>query len=231
MWFILALLTAIATSSTDAWAKKFFSPLGLRCMAISPIIYSLPLLIITLLIIPKPELDKRFYVALLCGLPINVLSYFLYMKAIIVSPLSLSLPFLALTPVFMIITGYFILNEVPNLMGVMGIIVVVMGAYVLNVTPETKDFLLPFKRFFREKGSVLMALVSLLFSFGAVLGKLGIMASNPLFFGCSFFIVQNSLILLFTTKSLRRFAHISQLHPKLLLVGILYYLHIFLHNY
>lgn len=231
MWFLLSLLTAFVTASVDAWSKKFFGKLGLKAMAIAPLVYSLPLLVLTLIFIEKPSVDKRFYISILIGLPINILSYFLYMKAILLSPLSLSLPFLAFTPVFMIFTGYLVLGEVPNYLGVVGIILVVSGAYVLNISPNMKDPFLPIKSFFREKGSVLMALVSILFSFGAVIGKLGIISSSPLYFSCMFFIVQNILILLFTIKQLSVLKQVSRFHPKLMVVGTFYFSHILFHNY
>lgn len=231
MWFLLSLLTAFVTASVDAWSKRFFGQLGLRAMAVAPLVYSLPLLVLTTFFIQKPTIDKRFYISIMTGLPINIISYFLYMKAVLISPLSLSLPFLAFTPVFMIFTGHLVLGEKPNIFGVVGIILVVVGAYVLNISPNMKDPFLPIKSFFREKGSVLMAIVSILFSFGAVIGKLGIMASSPLYFSCTFFIVQNILILLFTYKQHKVIREVPRVHLKLTVVGIFYFCHILFHNY
>jgi uncharacterized membrane protein len=49
------------------------------------------------------------------------------MKAIRVSPLSLTLPYLAFTPAFMIFSGYVFLNEMPNLWGIAGIVLTCAG--------------------------------------------------------------------------------------------------------
>jgi len=232
MWILLSLLTAILAASADAWSKRFFGNRGFKVLALAPLVYSLPFLIITSFFIPRPELNYKFWLSIFLGVPLNILSYFLYMKAILVSPFSLSLPFLAFTPVFTVLTGYLILGETINLIGLLGIFMVVIGAYVLNVTSEMKDILMPIKAIFKEKGSILMAFVSLFFSFGAVIGKLGIVNSSVMFFGCFFFITQNILILsYYALKERHILRDIVSPGPKIILVGLLYYMHIFLHNY
>jgi len=232
MWVLLALLTALAAASTDAWSKKFFGNKGFKVLALAPLVYSLPFLIITFFLIPKPGLNYKFWLSIFLGVPLNILSYFLYMKAILVSPLSLSLPFLAFTPIFTVLTGYLILGETISLLGLCGIFLVVIGAYVLNITSEMNDIFMPIKAIFMEKGSILMALVSLLFSLGAVVGKMGIVNSSVMFFGCFFFITQNILILsYYALKERQMLKDVVKPGAKIMFVGLLYYMHIFLHNY
>jgi hypothetical protein len=43
LWLILSLLTALAVSSHDVWARKFFSDLKPYQMEAYPIFYSIPL--------------------------------------------------------------------------------------------------------------------------------------------------------------------------------------------
>ena len=79
------------------------------------------------------------------AVPLDIIALLLYMKAIKVSPLSLTLPFLSLTPVFLIGTSYIILGERPDRSGFIGIVLVVIGAYLLNVHTISKGFFEPFK--------------------------------------------------------------------------------------
>ena len=65
LWFILSFLTALAVASHDAWVKKFFSDLSTYEMLAYPMIYSLPLLILTLPFVPVPPLDGIFFSAFL----------------------------------------------------------------------------------------------------------------------------------------------------------------------
>ncbi len=79
------------------------------------------------------------------------------MKAIKLSPLSITLPFLALSPIFMIFTSDFILGERLGKYGIGGIILTVIGAYLLNVRDTRKGILEPFKAIQRERGSLYRA--------------------------------------------------------------------------
>ena len=47
LWFVLSFLTALAVATHDAWVKKFFSDLSTYEMLAYPMIYSLPLLVLT----------------------------------------------------------------------------------------------------------------------------------------------------------------------------------------
>ena len=114
LWFLLSFLTALAVASHDAWVKKFFSDLSTYEMLAYPMIFSLPLLVLTLPFVPVPPLDPLFYRAFLISLPINGIGFFLHLRAIQVSPLSLTLPYLSFTPVFIILTGALVLDEMPN---------------------------------------------------------------------------------------------------------------------
>ena len=196
LWLILSLLTALAVASQDAWIKKYFSHLSAYDMLAFPFLFSLPLFVITIPFIPVPPLNDTFYGCFLVSLPINFISFYIYMKAIRVSPLSLTLPYLAFTPAFMIFTGYVFLDEMLNLWGLAGIIVTCIGGYVLNLEPDKPSVIEPLRAVFRETGSWLMLIVALIFAFGAVIGKKGILNSSPLFFTMTFFAVLSFLTVL-----------------------------------
>jgi|AP12_2_1047962.scaffolds.fasta_scaffold02904_2 drug/metabolite transporter (DMT)-like permease len=187
LWLILSLLTALAVASQDAWVKKYFSHLTAYDMLAFPLLFSLPLFLLALPFVPIPPLDQTFYWSFLISLPLNFIPFFIYMKAIRTSPLSLTLPYLAFTPAFMIFTGFAFLGEIPNPWGLVGIVITCVGGYVLNLEPGRHSFLAPIKAVFRETGSWLMLIVALIFSFGAVIGKKGILHSSPLFFTMTFF--------------------------------------------
>ncbi len=197
LWFILSLLAALAVSSQDAWMKKFFSHLSPYEMAVCPLLYSLPLFAIAVLFVPVPRLDSVFFWSFLVSVPLNSVAFVLYMKAIKISPLSLTVPYLAFTPAFMIVTGYMFLDEMPNIWGIFGILIICAGCYILNIEPGKWSFLTPFKSVFKETGSWLMLILSFLFSFAAVIGKKAILHSSPLFFTLSFFAVFNLTLFLF----------------------------------
>ena len=232
LWFVLSFLTALAVASHDAWVKKFFSGLSIYQMLAYPLIYSLPLLILTLPFVPAPPLDTVFLWAFLFCLPINAVGFFLHMRAIQVSPLSLTLPYLSFTPAFMILTGFIVLDEMPNAWGIVGIVIICTGGYILNLEPAKNTMLAPLKAVFRETGSWLMLIVAFAYSLGAVFGKQAIMHSSPLFFSITFFAILNILLVagfrIFGKIKLQIFRAQKQ---KGIIAGLLFFAHVLLHAF
>lgn len=187
-WIFPALMTAFLAASQDAWVKRHFSSMSAVEMMAYPLVYSLPLFCIALPFIRLPSLDGVFAVYFLLSLPVNGLGFLLHMRAIQISPLSLTLPYLAFTPVFIFFTGYLILGEIPNGWGVTGVCVITVGSYVLNINPAKFSPLAPLRAFVRERGAVLMLLVALIYALGAVTGKKAILHSSVMFFSIFFFL-------------------------------------------
>ncbi len=231
-WFAFAILTAFSVALHDTWVKKWFSSLSAYEMFAIPLLYSLPLAAVTLLFVEVPSLDPVFFWAFCISLPFNAVPFFLYIRAIQISPLSLTVPYLAFTPVFMIGTGWLVLGELPDAWGIGGIAVVCLGSYVLNIDPENPSLLAPFRAVLTETGSWLMVIVSFIFSISAVFGKLAIVHSSALFFQMSFFVVLNLLILgLFAAMGKIRVAVFARYPVKGLVAGVLFYGHIFFHGF
>jgi len=232
LWLILSLLTALAVASQDAWIKKYFSHLTVYDMLAFPFLFSLPLFVMTIPFIAVPPLDVTFYWCFLISLPLNFIPFFIYMKAIRLSPLSLTLPYLAFTPAFMIFTGFVFLGEIPNIWGLAGIVITCIGGYVLNLEPGKHSFLAPIKAVFKETGSWLMLIVALLFSFSAVIGKKGILHSSPLFFTMTFFAALSFLTLVALLA-------LGKIHLKTfgdhwakgMVAGILFFIHCLSHGF
>jgi len=194
-WFPIALTTALATASGDALLKAHFSSMTPLHMAVVRAVSPLPFLLPILLLIPWPELTNEFWTTILLLLPLELSALILYMKALKSSPISLSIPFLAFTPVFIILTGWLILGEKITPAGLAGILLTVAGAYILNLN-NSMGILGPFMAIFKETGSVLMLTVALLYSITSVLGKKAVLLSNPLFFACFYFIITGLAVLL-----------------------------------
>ena len=232
LWFILSLLTALAVATHDAWVKKFFSGLSTYEMLAYPLLYSLPLLVVVIPFIPVPALDIVFLRAFLISLPINGIGFFLHIRAIQGSPLSLTLPYLSFTPVFMILTGYIVLDEVPNAWGIVGIIVICAGGYILNLEPEKRSVFAPLRAVSRETGSWLMLIVAFAYSLGAVFGKQAIMHSSPLFFSITFFVIMNFLLVAgFRICGKIKLQTFKARKQKGIVAGILFFAHVLLHAF
>jgi drug/metabolite transporter (DMT)-like permease len=82
----------------------------------------------------------------------------------------------------MLITSPLILRESPGMTGKVGILLIVLGAYLLNVQKEGEGFLNPFKALFEERGPVLMMVVAFIWSITANVDKIGVLNSSPTFY-------------------------------------------------
>jgi drug/metabolite transporter (DMT)-like permease len=229
-WVILSLMSAFTLATSDALTKKVLSRSNEYIVAWLRLVFSLPLLFVSLLFIPLPGLDKYFYIAFFVSLPLEILSIVLYTKALKLSPLSLTLPFLSLTPLFLILVSYVILGEKVSLWGGLGILLIASGSYTLNISKIKEGLFEPLRAITREKGSILMIGVALIYSITSSLGKMAIEHSSPLFFGATYF---TAIALIFTPialyngrgKSLGR----RCLPKALLLPGIFYSLMVVSH--
>jgi drug/metabolite transporter (DMT)-like permease len=230
LWITLSIITALSIAARDVSIKTYKQLPPLEIAAIE-LFWSLPLLLLGCFWVPVPALDQIFWWAFLLSIPINIVAYILYLYAIKLSPLSLTVPFLAFTPVFMILTGFLVLNEKINIWGGLGVGFIVLGSYILNFKEIRYGLLKPFTALLHEKGSWMMLIVALVFSFAAVIGKKAMLHSSPLYFSYYFFLVFNITILaaLFITRqsSLRKVLQ----HPrKGSWLGALLMIHISFHG-
>ncbi len=198
IWVVLALIAALTGGTSDALTKKAlqlhdeYAVAWLRQLVV--VLFLLP----CLFFIPIPSLNGDFYKAFFSALPFEVIAYILYIKAIKISPLSLTVPFLSLTPVCLIIIPYVMLGEVVSFWGGAGIVMIALGSYTLNLKKITQGFLEPIKAIGKEIGSVFMIVVAILYGFTNTFGKQAINLSDALFFGVTynlvFFVVLSPVI-------------------------------------
>ncbi len=193
MWIIYSLLTALSLATSDALTKRVLVSRDEYFVAWARLMFCLPPLLVSFLFIDIPSLDRTFWTATCIALPLEILAIILYTKALKVSPMSLTIPFLALTPLFLIAISYIVLGEKVSLYGGLGILFMAAGSYALNLHEIRKDLLAPIKAIFREKGSLMMIAVAFIYSFTSSLGKLAIEHSSPVFFGSFYFILVAAL--------------------------------------
>ena len=188
LWLVLALFTAFFNASAVAIVKRHFSHVRPWEMGMIPTAYGGLLCLVVLPFIEIPPLDAMFWWAWGLSLPLLLVALFFQYWAIGLSPLSLTMPYLSFTPAFVIITGFVILEETLNLWGILGVLLIAGGGYVLNVERGSGRGLAdPIKAVFREPGSWRMLVTAIIFSVCGVFGRMGVLHSSPLFFGLTLF--------------------------------------------
>lgn len=136
----------------------------LLIMGISP---ELPPVGASLHISPK----VAFVVYLLINALLEGTAILLNYRALQVSPLSFCVPFMALTPVFLLPIGKFFLHEQISAGMIVGVFLVVTGSLVINRQLVAHGWLEPAKAIIREKGSRYMLIVAMLLACTAAIDK------------------------------------------------------------
>ena len=179
-WLALGLGAALGDSGADVVTKRYFVQLSPYGMALVRLLAAVPFLALVVLGLSLPELTPPFWFIVAAMLPLEAAALLLYMQALRVCHLSLCVPFLAFTPVFMIFTGWLVLGERLSRWGVAG--------------NAKTGILAPLKALAQERGARLMLLVAAIYSLTAALYKSAILHSGPAFFGTMYPLVFTGLM-------------------------------------
>ncbi|MGE5153940.1 MAG: EamA family transporter [Bdellovibrio bacteriovorus] len=214
-WLPLALLSAFSLASVDAATKAWLQDFSARELALvrlggaglllSPLLADLP---------PLQTLPPPFWGWLAALVPLELTAMLLYMRAIRDHPLSLTLPYLAFTPVLAIAVAWALLGERVSLQGAVGILLVVAGAWLLNGDRarrhDWRSWADPLRAILREPGPRLMLAVAAIYAVTSTLGKAAMTYMAPEDFGAFYFAVLGvGVLLLFALPnpgSLRKIA-------------------------
>jgi len=221
LWFIFAFLTALFEATKDVLSKKSLKDIDEYVVAWSLPFFALPFLLPILLFTEIPPLGERFWLALVTGGTLYAFTLVLYMKAIKSSDLSITVPMLTFTPLFLLITSPLIVGEFPGIFGLIGIFLIVAGSYLLNINKKSHGYLAPFKALLKEKGPRLMLVVAFIWSITANIDKIGLQNSSPLFWVIAVDIYVALLMLpLCTFRGNRKTAQIRANWRALLTLGL-----------
>jgi drug/metabolite transporter (DMT)-like permease len=173
MWFLYALLGAIGKSYSGFFRKKMAGNIS-SSMYIW-ISSSLILLVLTPFMWTRlPEVWEMFitlpWILLGAALSIMVATQ-LNLAALEREDLSYTAPLNAFVPVFTLLIASIFLNEQPPQFGMLGILAIVVGAYIVNIKPGRVKWSDPLKRLVGSVGAQLSLGVALGYAINTVLLK------------------------------------------------------------
>jgi len=183
LWFPFALLGAISQATYSLSVKvllRRFSPFfiaGYSFLAGSLILLSV------IFFFGVPPIGPGLYPALAATVIINTIATILFYRALSITDLSLCVPILAFTPVFLIFTSFIILGEFPSLAGTAGIFLVAAGAFLLTQKyggNRSSSLLTQFLAIRYNRGVQYMLFVAFLYSLSVNYDKEVVMNSSPL---------------------------------------------------
>lgn len=182
LWIFPALGSAIFDALKNVSAKRGLEDFDPLIVSWTRVIYATIVVMPFMFIQGIPNVDQTFWVVVFLRTVLDAFAVVLYMKAIKLADLSLVVPMLALTPVFLVITEFVVTGDAPSVAGLAGISLVVFGAYFLN-KKNGQSFFEPFRAIITNRGVFLMFCVSALWGVTSLLHRIGIAHSNPFFYG------------------------------------------------
>lgn len=223
---MLGLLLAFGTAVSEAF-KDIFSKQNLAYVDEYTAAFSMHL-VISVLLAPVvfffTELEAmsiRFLIALFASTVLQLMVILLYMKAIKRAELSVTVPLVTLTPLFMLLTSPIILGQFPGIIGLAGIVLIVAGTYILNIGEKNKNFFAPFVNVITNQGSRYMLFVAFLWSITANIDKIGVEETSPVFWAFSKdFIIMLYLIPIMLVKSKDPYKQLKSRGLPLFYVGL-----------
>ena len=224
-WLFFAFLNALFHSISTALGKRGAQKVDAYSAAWSQSFFAL-LVIVPIAYFTQSfqPVTQMFWVAITVASLLHVCATVLFFKAIKDSPLSLVMPILSLTPVFLLISSPLILGEFPSPLGVVGILVMVVGSYILNLSKRTKGIFEPLTSIVKEKGTREMFYVAVLWSIASNFDKIGVTSANPILWTVATFSALTfymTLILLYKRISFKPiFRHVSVFAPIGLTIGL-----------
>jgi len=164
------------------FGKRSLKDVDEYTVAWSVSLFSTPFFLAMLLFVPIPQIGPGFWYALIGTGILNLIAVILYMKALKASDLSITIPMLTFTPIFLLVTGPLMLGEFPSFLGIIGIFLIVAGSYILNIKKCREGLAEPFKALLKETGPRLMLVVAFIYSITSNFDKIGVTNSSPVFF-------------------------------------------------
>ncbi len=173
---------------TDAARKKVLDKgadaelVSVWCKIISCILFGIVIVLLAIFWKAEPRMPNigasfgvSSFTAFMIYITINAViegtAILLNLRALQVSPMSYCIPFMALTPVFLLPAGVIFLNESVTGGMMVGVALVVIGSLVINRQLFAKGPLEPFRAIIREPGSRYMVIVAALLTVSNLLAK------------------------------------------------------------
>lgn len=219
-WVPLAIVTAIGFAATGSYAKALSRKSHVYVVTWGLITLSLPWSVLLLLRQGMPAVGSEFLRAAMISVVVNMIAVTLQVKALSISPLSLTMPFLAFTPLFMLVPSWIVLKEAPSALGLVGIFLIVVGGYAIHIDKIRGGFLAPLRAIVSERGSLLMLVVAALWSISAVHDKVATVASSPSYYTTFFSLTFGVLYAPLLIFGLRRQPLGRAMVPRLFLLGL-----------
>jgi uncharacterized membrane protein len=144
-----------------------------------------------------------------------------FYKALKTEEVSYVAPLLALSPIVTTFFAAIFFGELPSLMGVVGMLLIILALYVLNVVRQQKNLLEPVRRLFSNKAFKYILLMTLSYSLGILIDKMAIVSTDIYFYSLmNYLFVSLTLLVIAKFKAKGQFGVLRTNFPTFALIGV-----------
>jgi uncharacterized membrane protein len=180
MWLVLALVAALLTSFLPIVNKRLLADTPVSVVAWGVNALSLPLLgALAILLMPLPAVDGVFWLGIAGSAALNLVAALVSTQALKLGDASLVTPVLTFNPAFTLLIAAPTLGEVPSRAGIVGVLVIVAGSYLLNLGQLRAGWWEPLTALVTRPAPVLALAASLIWGLTPIAEKLAIQHSRP----------------------------------------------------
>jgi len=198
MGLFFAVLASVSFVALDVLRKILGSRISASKVVIGINLGSAPIFAVFLFLNGGWEFDAVFlFIGIFEAIAFAITSV-LYVQAVSLSPLSLTIPYLSLTPVISLLVAIFTIGEIPTPKGLLGVSLVVVGAFALHLGKGC-DLKTLIRAPFKEPGSWRMILVASVWGFTTSLDKIAIQHGSEALLGL--FLTLGSALILICLRS------------------------------
>jgi uncharacterized membrane protein len=185
MWFIFALISALFASVRKTSEKQLSQQLNHFTIGWTVQLLALPIITAALAaygtIFNPLNLDWRFWIpTILIWFGFYPLNTFLYVGALKHGELSKTLPLQSFGPILALLLGWLFLRQTPTPVTAVGIAIVVLGIYILNL--KGRYLHNPLSIFTNDKANRYTLFSLLLVAGASILDAVAIRASEPIYY-------------------------------------------------
>ena len=226
MWVAYAITAALLTSFLPIITKRMLTHAPVSVVAWVPNALSLPLLLaITLTLRGWPQVGGLFFVGILASGALNLIATLASTQALKRADVSIATPLLSFNPAFTLLISIFALREIPSPRGIIGVLLIVVGAYLFQIERVGEGLLAPVHALARQPGVLLAVGASFVWGLTPIFEKIAIQHSspeNPL--AVAFATTLLTVVLLFPAVLRNAASHMTQVYQQrrgFLLAGLI----------
>lgn len=182
-WALLAGGAAVFYALQGAWTKRMTDRVTPAVTTWAIFALAFPALLLYLLARGIPAVQPTFWAAFGANVALYLVSFRLYVSALEKGDLGVTYPLLALTPVLVVPVEWVLLGERAGLQGITGIVLVVVGVYLLNFRGRDRPLLEPFRALARDPGARRMMAVTVLWAVSGTVDRVAVLNASPAFYG------------------------------------------------